>query len=228
MKKAIVIGATGLVGLQLVQLLLRDPRFAEVVIFVRKPSRMQNIKLTEHVVSFDDMENWKDLVQGDVLFSAMGTTLRKAGGKDEQYLVDHTYQYEVAATAAKNGIPVYVLISAAGADPKSKLFYSRMKGELEKAVEPLMFRSIHIIRPGILSGHRGEVRMGEMIGIALMKILSFFPGLHSLKPIPGKIVAQAMLNAGLDSRIGIHKYTLNAVFKLAGDVQQTQYQPAIG
>jgi len=228
MKKAIVIGATGLVGLQLVQLLLRDPRFGEVVIFVRSTSRMQNAKLTEHVVNFDDTDSWSGLVKGDVLFSAMGTTLRKAGGKEEQYRVDYTYQYEVAAIAANNGVPVYVLISAAGADPKSKLFYSKMKGELEKAIEPLAFTSIHIIRPGILTGHRGEVRLGEVIGIALMKIVSLLPGLRNLKPIPGKTVAQAMLNAGVDNRIGIDKYTLSAVFDLANNTTLNQYQPAIG
>ncbi len=227
MKKAIVIGATGLVGLQLVQLLLRNSSFNEVVIFVRTSSRIQNAKLTEHVVDFDEPEQWRALVTGDVLFSAMGTTLRSAGSKDAQYKVDYTYQYETAAMAADNGVPVYVLISAAGSDPRAKLFYSRMKGELERAVERLAFDSINEIRPGILSGHRKDLRIGEQVGIAIMKVVSMLPGLQNLRPIPGKTVAMAMLNAATYNKPGIHKYTLGEVYTLAG-YNQPDYKPAMG
>jgi uncharacterized protein YbjT (DUF2867 family) len=214
--KAIVIGATGLVGLQLVQLLLKDNRFTEVVIFVRKPTKMVHAKLKEHVVNFDNPTAWKYLVTGDVLFSAMGTTLRKAGSKEAQYKVDYTYQYEVAAVAAANGVPIYTLVSAAGSDPSSKLFYSKMKGELEMTIEKLPFKSTTIIRPGMLSGPRQETRIGELIGIAIMKVISILPGLHNLKPISGKKVAKAMINAATDQNVGIHKYTLGDVYKLAG------------
>src|ERR1700761_7880367 len=119
MKTAIVIGATGLVGKQLVQQLLKDTRFEQVKIFVRKSTGISNSKLQEHVVDFDQPDTFKRALTGDVLYSALGTTLSAAGSKDAQYKVDYTYQYQVAKTAAANGVKEYVLISAAGSAPDS-------------------------------------------------------------------------------------------------------------
>jgi uncharacterized protein YbjT (DUF2867 family) len=215
MRTAIVIGATGLVGRQLVELLLIDSRFGLVKIFTRRSTGLSHKKLEEHVVDFDDVLNWKKLVTGDVLYSAMGTTLRKAGNKENQYKVDYHYQYQVARAAAGNEVKEYVLVSSAGADPGSKIFYSRMKGELERDVKKLPFAAVHIIRPGILSGARYEVRVGEKIGIGIMRVLSVIPGLGNLKPIEGIQVAKAMINATFRHVIGIHAYTMGEVFKLA-------------
>ena len=139
MKTAVVIGATGLVGSELVALLLADSRFETVKVFVRRSTGRQHPKLEEHLVNFDAVETWKEQLTGDVLFSAMGTTLKQAGSKDAQYKIDYTYQYNVAKAAAENGVPQYVLISSAGASPKSRIFYSRMKGELEESVKKLTF-----------------------------------------------------------------------------------------
>ena len=216
MKTAIVIGATGYVGSRLVELLLRDSRFEKVKTLVRKSSGIINAKLEEHVVDFDQMDTWKKLITGDVLYSAMGTTLKAAGGKDAQYKIDYTYQYQVAKAAAAHDVPVYVLVSAAGSDPASKIFYSRMKGELERDVKKLPFDTIHIIRPGMLGSGRTEVRGGEQIGIGVMKLISRFPGLGSLKPIDGKEVGQAMINATFRQVQGVHSYTMGDVFKLTG------------
>ena len=215
MKTAIVIGATGYVGSRLVELLLRDSRFEKVKVLVRRSSGITNAKLEEHVVDFDQPDTWKKLITGDVLYSAMGTTLKAAGGKDAQYKIDYTYQYQVAKAAAAHNVPVYVLVSAAGADPASKIFYSRMKGELERDVKKLPFDTIHIIRPGMLGSGRKEVRGGEQIGIGVMKVISMIPGLGSLSPIDGKEVAQAMINATFRQLQGVHSYTMGGVFKLA-------------
>lgn len=210
-----MIGATGLVGRQLVELLLMDSRFGLVKIFTRRNSGLSHKKLEEHVVDFEDVPGWKKLVTGDVLYSAMGTTLRKAGNKDNQYKVDHNYQYQVARAAAGNNVKEYVLVSSAGADPGSKIFYSKMKGELERDVKKLPFEAIHILRPGILSGARREVRVGEKIGVGVMRLLSAIPGLGNFKPVGGREVARAMINATFRHIVGIHTYSMGAVLKLA-------------
>jgi len=216
MRTAIVIGATGLVGEQLVKLLLKDTRFDKVKIFVRRSAAINDPKLEEHIIDFDDQDMWKKLVTGDVLYSALGTTLRVAGSKEAQYKIDYTYQYQFARIAAANNIKEYVLISAAGSSPDSKIFYSKMKGELERDIKKLPFEVIHIIRPGMLAGQREKVRTGEQLGIGVMNIISRIPGLGRLKPIQGKEVACAMINATFRQVEGIHTYTMGEVFKLAG------------
>ncbi len=215
MRTAIVIGATGLVGSNLVNMLLKDSRFEQVKVLVRRPMEIANDKLEQHVVDFDAPDNWKKLVTGDVLYSAMGTTLRQAGSKAAQYKIDYMYQYQVAKAAAANGVPEYVLISAAGSNPDSAVFYSRIKGELERDVQKLPFETIHIIRPGMLAGEREKVRTGELLGVGVMNVLSMIPGLKKLKPIQGKEVARAMLNATFRHVVGIHSYTMGDVAKLA-------------
>ena len=215
MRTAIVIGATGLVGSNLVNMLLKDSRFEQVKVLVRRPMAIANDKLEQHVVDFDAPDTWKKLVTGDVLYSAMGTTLRQAGSKAAQYKIDYMYQYQVAKAAAANGVPEYVLISAAGSNPDSAVFYSRIKGELERDVQKLPFETIHIIRPGMLAGEREKVRTGELLGVGVMNVLSMIPGLKKLKPIQGKEVARAMLNATFRHVVGIHSYTMGDVAKLA-------------
>src|SRR5689334_5676279 len=98
-RTAMVIGATGLVGSHLVQLLLHDDRFAVVKIFARRSTGIQHPKLQERIIDFDHPERWKHLITGDVLFSALGTTLKTAGSKEAQYKIDHTYQFNVAKAA---------------------------------------------------------------------------------------------------------------------------------
>jgi uncharacterized protein YbjT (DUF2867 family) len=199
----------------LTEQLLRDRRFELVKIFVRRSTGINNSKLQEHVVDFDNLDGWKKLVTGDVLYSAMGTTLRQAGSKEAQYKTDYTYQYQVAKVAAANGVPEYVLVSAAGSSPDSSVFYSRIKGELERDVQKLPFETIHIIRPGMLAGEREKVRTGEQLGVGVLNIISLIPGLKNLRPIQGGEVARAMLNATFRHVVGIHSYTMGDVAKLA-------------
>ncbi len=215
MRTAIVIGATGLVGSHLLQLLLADDRFGKVKVLVRRATGIVHPKLEERVVNFDKPTEWQHLVTGDVLYSAMGTTLKTAGSKEAQYKIDHTYQYETASAAAANGVPVYVLVSAGGADVSSRLFYSRMKGELERDINKLPFRNIHILRPAVLVGKRKEARAGEGIGAAITKVVSYIPGFKWLRPIEGAAVAQAMVNATFDDSSDIHIYDMGAVQHLA-------------
>jgi uncharacterized protein YbjT (DUF2867 family) len=155
------------------------------------------------------------LLTGDVLFSALGTTIKKAGSKEAQYKIDFTYQYEVARAASENGVRHYVLVSSAGASPQSGLFYSRMKGELEEAVKRFSFSHIHILQPGILKGNRDEFRLGERIGVGLLSVAGVIPGLQKYRPVPAQTVAQAMINASFREAERIETWTLENVFSLA-------------
>ena len=131
--KALVIGATGATGRELVQLLLKDEDFDKVTIFVRNAPTINHKKLKIQVIDFKKIEKNKDLIKGDILFSALGTTKKDAGEKDQQYEIDYTYQYEFAKIAADNGVGQLSLVSSVGANAKSSFFYPKIKGALEEA-----------------------------------------------------------------------------------------------
>ncbi|MFY0538759.1 NAD-dependent epimerase/dehydratase family protein [Nannocystis pusilla] len=140
-RTALLVGATGLVGRELLRQLLADPRYGAVTVLARRSAGVKHDKLTEHLVDFDRPDDWHALAKGDHLFSALGTTLKAAGSREAQYRVDYTYQYEVARAARHHGTETYVLVSSTGAAAKSAIFYSRMKGELERDAAALGFRA---------------------------------------------------------------------------------------
>ena len=200
--KALVLGATGAVGKDLVQQLLADDSFESVDIFVRREVKMDSPKLTVHVVDFDHPEAWADELKGDVLFSCLRTTIKAAGSQEAQWKVDYTYQYEVAKAARANGVKTYVLVSAIGADVKSKFFYSRMKGALDDAVQQLGFEGCFILQPPSLI-RKGSDRFGENVGAAVMKGLNAIGLLRSWTPMPTESVAAAMIRLAQSGRHGI-------------------------
>lgn len=207
-----VIGGTGMVGQQLILQLLDHPEFEIVRSFVRRPSGIIHAKLEEVVIDFDQPALWKPLVQGHVLFSTLGTTIAKAKTKENQYRVDYAYQFEFAKAASENGVPAYVLVSSMGANPKAKVFYSRMKGELEEAVSKLAFRKIIILRPSILDGDRKEDRMGEKIGLAISRVLTRFI-LKKYRPTPARLLAEKMIRVSLDKSKALHILEGSEIFE---------------
>lgn len=214
LKKAIIIGATGLVGGQLLQELLKDNQFSEVLVLGRRSVNIQHAKLTEHLIDFDQPNAYGHLVQGDVLFSCLGTTLKKAGSKERQWKIDYDYQYEMAQAAQKNQVATYVLVSSSGANSKSKVFYSRMKGELEEAIQKLQFSRLLIFQPSLLLGDREEVRKGEKIGEFIGVFLTRYI-MKKYKPIQGLEVAIAMKNAYLNTdEKAVEVYELDEIFNL--------------
>ncbi|AZB22347.1 NAD-dependent epimerase/dehydratase family protein [Kaistella haifensis] len=212
--KALVIGATGATGKDLVYKLLNDKDYDEVNIFVRKPMNIQHPKLKTHVVDFDKPEEWKDLVKGDVAFSCLGTTLKAAGSKEAQRKVDYDYQYNFAKVAKENNVEDFILVSSYGASPKSKIFYSRMKGELEESIKALHFNKLTIFQPGMLDRKDTE-RTGEVLGGKIIKFANKFGILTQQKPLPTDILAQAMINSSKIKSYGYSKIKLGSIFGFA-------------
>ncbi len=191
---ALVIGATGATGKDLVEQLMKDDSFKKVDVFVRRPLDIQHNKLTIQVIDFDQPDEWRDLVIGDVLFSCLGTTIKAAGSKVAQWKVDYGYQYEFAKAAKENGIERYVLVSAEFASPKARSFYSKMKGELEEAVKELGFSRLSIIKPPILM-RKDSDRNFEVLGLKIIQLVNKAGLLRSQQPLPTEVLAQAMINS---------------------------------
>ncbi|ASK29433.1 semialdehyde dehydrogenase [Chryseobacterium sp. T16E-39] len=212
--KALVIGATGATGKDLVAQLLNDKEFDEVDVFVRKPLDIKSDKLNVHVVNFENPNEWKDSVKGDVAFSCLGTTLKTAGSKEAQRKVDFDYQYQFAKAAKENNVDDYILVSAYGANPKSKIFYSKMKGELEDAVKQLHFNKITIFKPGMLE-RKDSDRTGEVLGSRIIKFANKIGLLESQKPLPTDILAKAMINSSKIKSNGYSSIKLGNIFCFA-------------
>lgn len=213
-KTAILIGATGLVGRNLLEQLLVNDEFGEVRVFVRRSTGKEHPKLKEYIINFDLPEDWQNEVKGDVLFSCLGTTIKTAGSKKAQYLVDYTYQLEFAKAAAANGVPEYSLVSSSGANSKSIVFYTRMKGELEEAVEKLGFTKLYIFQPSVLDGERPEARFGEEVAVPLSRFLAkILPPLKKYRAIKGSEVAKAMLTVSLqEDSEACRRFVLDEIF----------------
>jgi uncharacterized protein YbjT (DUF2867 family) len=216
MKTALMIGATGLVGSQLLAQLLADDRFGKVIAFGRRALETAHAKLESRVIDFDAPGSWSSQVKGDVAFSSLGTTIKLAKTQEAQRKVDYTYQLEFAKAAAKNGVPTYVLCSAASADPRSGRFYSRIKGELDRDVQTLGFERVRIFRPSLLGGDRKEARTGEKIGSAVLGAMNALGIARKYREIHGDVVARAMINSALDPEKGTRIFTLDEIFGVAG------------
>lgn len=212
--KALVIGATGATGKDLVHQLLYDNDYQQVDVFVRNPLNIDHPKLNNHIVNFEKPEEWKNLVQGDVAFSCLGTTLKAAGSKEAQRKVDYDYQYDFAKSAKENEVEDYILVSSYGANPKSKIFYSKMKGDLEQSVKDLKFNKITIFQPGMLERKDSE-RTGEVLGGKIIKFANKFGVLTDQKPLPTAILAKAMITASKIKSSGYSKIQLGNIFSFA-------------
>lgn len=211
--KALVLGATGAIGKDLVELLLNDPAVERVDIFVRREVNIPSAKLVVHVVDFDHPEQWADKLSGDVLFSTLGTTIRAAGSQMAQWKVDYTYQYNAAKAARESGVPTYVLVSSVGANAKSRVFYTRMKGALDDAVQELGFPGCFILRPPSLI-RKGSDRFGEKAGIVALRAFNAIGLMRAWKPMPTEAVAAAMLRLAKSGREGTEIVDAQEILKV--------------
>jgi uncharacterized protein YbjT (DUF2867 family) len=198
-KKALLLGATGLVGNELLHLLLEEDEYEQVHIIVRKDVDIHHRKLNKVTASLDHMDLYEELFQVDDVYCCLGTTIKKAGTRENFKKVDLDYPIAAARMALKNGASKYLVVSAIGADENSPFFYSRVKGELEKELTKMNFQSIVIFRPSLLLGKREEVRVGEKAAELAAVPLGFLLNgkLKKYRPVKGAAVASMMLTAGL-------------------------------
>ena len=214
MKRAWVLGATGATGAALVEQLLESDEYSEVHVFVRRPFQLQHAKLHVHVVDMERAEDWQMGPEADVAFSCLGTTLRAAGSKAAQHRVDVDYQLQFAEMARRSGMGTFVLLSAAGANAKSSLFYMRLKGEAEEGVRALGFERTLFFRPGILD--RGvKTRGNERISIVLIRALNHIGLLKRQTPIAVEMLARQMIRGEATLRdAGEYVLTARAILDL--------------
>ena len=205
-KTALIIGATGLVGKFCLSYLLNENAYERVIAISRKPIGFTHPKLNNIVCDFDQLAKHQAEIKADDIYCCLGTTIAVAGSREAFTKVDYTYPLQVAEMAKQNGATQFLLVSALGADKNSKIFYSKIKGELEEAIQKLNFNSTYIFQPSFLKGFRKEFRLGEKIALILLpffEIMMLGP-LKKYKSIDAMVVANAMYltaqsgNAGLE------------------------------
>lgn len=209
--KALIIGATGATGKDLTNILLKDPAYTEVVVFVRRPGGIKHPRLSEVVTDFDKLEEVSEYIKGDVWFSCLGTTLKTAGSKDNQWHVDYEIPLKFGEIARRNGVSKTVLLSAYGASPRSKTFYSWMKGKLEEGIDGLAFDQYIIFRPGLLL-RKDTDRPGERIAGKVLNFLNSLGLLKRFKPLPTSVLAEKLAKAPKALAAGKHVISLDEVF----------------
>lgn len=214
-KTALIAGASGLVGSQLLPLLLASDRYARVIAVGRRPLPMVHPKLEQRIFELEQLEEHRLQLIADDVYCCLGTTLRQAGSKEAFYKVDFLYVVKLAALTAGNFAAQFMLISAMGADATSRFYYNRVKGEMEETVREAPFRAIHIFRPSLLLGHRPEKRVGEQIGAVLLRALRpiLVGPLRPYRAIGADTVARAMLHAAEDEGGGVRVHSSEAIEK---------------
>lgn len=210
--KAIIIGATGAVGKDLINILLKDDFYTVIVLFVRRKSGIRHRKITEIITDFSNLEKNSELITGDVLFSCLGTTLKAAGSKENQRYIDYSIPLKFAEIAKRNEIPKLVLLSAYGATTSSNVFYSRIKGELEEKIAELEFESFIIFKPGFLL-RKNTDRKDELITAKILHFINSFGILRKFKPLSTAILAEKLVKASQVLSVGKHTIELQNIFK---------------
>ncbi|OXG09631.1 uncharacterized protein YbjT (DUF2867 family) [Flavobacterium araucananum] len=197
MKKAIVYGASGLVGSYILETLLNNANYEQVVIVVRKDLNIQHPKLKTLIGDLNSLPEVVKGIQIDEVFIALGTTKKKTPDKKLYYQIDHDYPVLAAKLAKENGAKAVFLVSAIGANAKSSIFYTKMKGETEQDIISLKLDHTYIFRPSMILGDRKESRPLEKVFIGIFKFINplFAGGLSKYKGIEASDIAKSMVNS---------------------------------
>jgi uncharacterized protein YbjT (DUF2867 family) len=207
-KKALVAGATGLIGTELIRYMVHQNHYDQIHVLLRKPLNFTHTKLVQHQIDFEQLDQYATLFKVNDVFCCLGTTIAKAKTQVAFTRVDKVYPVQMAQLAYQNGAQQFFVVSSISANARSKGFYLRTKGEMEQAVQAIPLNGVHIFRPSLLLGQRSEFRLGERVGEQLAKIIPFvFQGKRSLyHPIQAKEVAQAMLRIAKHPSSGVNIY----------------------
>ncbi len=215
--KAIVAGAGGLVGSELLKILLSSPDYDEVLILVRKELPLTHTKLMQLVIDFNRLHSYSAAITGNTLFCCLGSTRKKTPDLTEYRKIDHDYPLQLAQICLANNISQYHLVSAIGADAGSSNFYTKMKGETERDIIQVRLPGLHIYRPSFLAGKRNESRPMEGFFLSVMKLLDplLFGSLRKYRSIAAATVAKAMYNQSIKNEPGVHIYPSDKIKELA-------------
>ena len=200
-KVALIAGTTGLVGSQLLELLLADDHYTRVISLTRKSLAINHPKLSNVIVDFNRLAEYSDQLKADDIFCCLGTTIKQARSQEAFKKVDFEYPLEIAKITKESGAQQYLLVTALGASKKSSFYYNRVKGEVEDSIGQLRFKSYHIFRPSFLQGDRLEKRAGEEATAIFFKAFGFlvpkkFKGIDAIK------VARAMVAKAKEETTG--------------------------
>ncbi|WP_077211943.1 oxidoreductase [Bacillus dakarensis] len=217
MKTALIAGASGLVGSELLQILLQAEEYEKVYALVRRPLGLQHSKLTEVLCDFEQLEGVQDYFQVHDVFCCLGTTIKKAKTKEAMYKVDVEYPLAIAKLAQEKGAHHFLLISSMNANPRSKIWYPKMKGDLEEKIKEIPYQAISIFRPSLLLGNREEFRLGENAAAKIFQGMSFIlkDSWKSKLAIEAKSVAKAMCRVAQMDNKGVAVYSAASIEEIA-------------
>ena len=215
-RTALVAGASGLVGGHVLRLLLENPAYVRVTVLARRELPLAHKKLEQRVVSFDRLAQIADFPRVHDVFCCLGTTMKQAGSREAFRTVDYTYVVELGRVAVRHRASQFLVATALGADSRSRIFYSRVKGEAEEAVRRLQFEGTQIFRPSWLIGARAKSRPAERVAGILSPLVAwtFVGPLARYRPIKAEVVARALVRVALEASRGTHVYESHEIRRL--------------
>ncbi|HTK18582.1 MAG TPA: oxidoreductase [Mucilaginibacter sp.] len=215
--KAVIAGSSGLIGSKLLNILLHESYYDEVLILVRKELPISHKKLVQLVIDFDSLDNHASAITGHAIFCCLGSTVKKTPDLAVYRKIDHDYPLELAQLAKQNGVEQYHLVSSIGANSQSSNFYTKMKGETEAGIEKTGLKCLHIYQPSFLVGTRNESRPRERFFLGLMKLINplLVGSLKKYRSIPAETVARAMFNESIKKQEGVFVHSSDKIKLLA-------------
>lgn len=218
-RTAILVGATGLVGHIILKKLVNDEVYSKITVISRRTPKITDQKIKLIQIEFDDLGQHANEIVGDDIFCCIGTIQKDTPNQAVYKKIDYQYPLDLAKISLKNGAISYNLISSMGADPNSRFFYTKTKGELERDLSTLPFKTINIYRPSLLDGERIGHRSSENFFVKIMRFINpiLVGPLKKYRSIKAKTVAKAMLQQAEKAVNGVHIFQSDEIVKLVAD-----------